>query len=77
MKSTKSASKSHDVHHSKPAIIDVPKLETVEDFQKALLESGPNLVVIAFYSAWSVPSIKMNNELDHLQADYSDGKASA
>ena len=74
MKSTKASTKSHDSHHTKTAPVDVQKLENLESFQQTLLNSGPNLIVIAFYSAWSVPSIKMNKELDYMQADYSDGK---
>ena len=51
----------------------VQKLVNIDEYHGALTNAGSNLVVIFFYSSWSVPSLNIEQELAHLQHDYPEG----
>mmetsp|Transcript_3728 Transcript_3728/g.4339 ORF Transcript_3728/g.4339 Transcript_3728/m.4339 type:complete len:109 (-) Transcript_3728:47-373(-) len=48
---------------------EIQKLANVDDYHNALKNAGPNLVILFFYSTWSVPSIHLEKELLHIQYD--------
>ena len=53
--------------------MSVPHLTTLEDYQKALLEAGPNLIVIDFYADWCLKSQQSKKDMIKLQEEMPDG----